>query len=270
MTEVIPMLIPGEPLSPPQSQPWRYRGDETSRRLYDAVAPALVEIVTDKGTGSAFFVGDGELATDSHVVLGASDIYAITASHHKYKAHLEKLSDTGDVVALKLDDFNEKGQKVLEFETAGLYKSEKVYGFGFPFGSDRPYVSPGTVESAGSTYDLVDKDATAAQYKNLGDSDREDLVSALARPVIAGRMHLEPGNSGGPIVDEAGKVVGIADFSNGKTLDSAYFTPAEVFASLAKQDSKFQLPASGALPFEIRRRNGDIRPPFDWRSVRFK
>ncbi len=86
----IPVLIPDVDLVNPDSR--QPVADQTSRRLYQEAQPGLVQIVTNVGSASGFFVSkDGDVVTDAHVILGAASVVAITSDGVRHKATVEKL-----------------------------------------------------------------------------------------------------------------------------------------------------------------------------------
>ncbi|WP_243357688.1 S1C family serine protease [Fundidesulfovibrio terrae] len=136
------------------------------------------------GFGTGFFVNnDGYLITNFHVV-NAGRKYQCEYQNNKYDAKLIKTDPVNDLALLKVD-FAPK--TFLNFRGAKTVKpGEEVVAIGFPYYgmvSTHPNITTGNVSSA----------------VGLGDDSR--LLQTTA-PV-------QPGNSGGPLLDSTGNVVGV-------------------------------------------------------------
>lgn len=238
--------------------------DAVASRLYTDVYPAMVEIVTERGTGSGFFVDkDGHIATASHVVLDAKQIYAVTNDGKRMPAHIEKLSDTADLAELTIDSsFDSKHQPYLQIseDSQALQSHERVYAFGYPRGYRPAYLSEGVYKSDVRVYDLVNKDQVAKCYAKATQAEKKQWLAALSRNLSQVRVHLEPGNSGGPLVNAEGKVVGVAEFTDPKDHSHSFFTKSQELALLLQK----RRDASGAFL------SGSTPAGFNWRKVSFK
>jgi len=136
------------------------------------------------GVGTGFFVNnDGYLITNFHVV-NAGRKYQIDYQNNKYDAKLLKTDPNNDLALLKVEtppktSLNFRGTKPVK-------TGEEVIAIGFPYYgmvSTHPNITTGTISSA----------------VGLGDDSR--LLQTTA-PV-------QPGNSGGPLLDSSGNVVGV-------------------------------------------------------------
>jgi S1-C subfamily serine protease len=135
------------------------------------------------GTGFAVR-GDGYILTSYHIISGADSIAVSYQSRKHVTAKLIKHSSTNDIALLKI---NEKTPQYLELEEPGNVNiGERVFTIGFPvmelLGAEPKY-SEGTISSLAGFYD-------------------EASFMQISVPV-------QPGNSGGPLLNEKGKVVGI-------------------------------------------------------------
>ena len=137
------------------------------------------------GFGSGFIISeDGYVITNAHVVDNATDIRVGLQDRHEYEAELIGMDRASDVALLKLE-----AKEDLPVVTIGdsdeLAVGEWVLAIGSPFGFEH----------------------TATQ----------GIVSALARslpddtyvPFIQTDVAVNPGNSGGPLFDTDGQVVGV-------------------------------------------------------------
>ena len=166
-------------------------------------ATALVEVVTAKGgaTGSAFCIDkSGLFITNSHVVHGSAgskgDVRLVVdiglKTQRSLRAKVLRADDDLDLALLKVDA--EAGLTPLALgRDDALVDTAPVLTFGFPFGRHT------TVR--GEVY--PDITVIASRITSLRrDKGRLEGVQFDGQ--------LNPGNSGGPVVDEAGRVIGVA------------------------------------------------------------
>ncbi len=138
------------------------------------------------GSGTGFFVGkDGTVLTNAHVVEDCSVVTVAPDGGGPLPARIIANDRTNDLALLKIDY---KPQKVAGLRI-GIRLGEPVAAFGFPLSS---------VLASTGNFTLGNVTALAG----LGDDTRHIQVSA---PV-------QPGNSGGPLLDDKGNVVGIVTY----------------------------------------------------------
>jgi len=142
------------------------------------------EAVPRASSGTGMFVSrNGHILTNSHVVDGCSAIRVTTSG-----------GDTVDAVVSARDARNDlalvrttlKPSRVAMFRRSGVRLGEDVVAFGFPFAD---------VLASGGSFTQGNVSATAG----LGDDSRYMQISTP----------IQPGNSGGPVLDAAGNVVGV-------------------------------------------------------------
>ena len=137
-----------------------------------------------RGVGSGFIISpDGYIMTNAHVVDGASEMTVKLTDRREYRAKLIGSDKTSDIAVIKIDG---KNLPVVSFGNAdALQVGEWVLAIGSPYNFDN------TVTSG--------------------------IVSAKARPLpsegytpfIQTDVPVNPGNSGGPLFNMNGEVVGI-------------------------------------------------------------
>ncbi len=203
-------------------------------KMYELVQPAVVEIearrngtaanTVDTSYGSGFFVSsDGLLVTDGHVVNGFNSIKLKSSDGEEFQATPVANDPANDLVLLKVNCASANTFKALQTEpdSSSLHMQQPLLIFGHPNGWDATYLSEG----------LTDGRATVRNITQNPDSGEN-----INRHVIAIQAHGEEGNSGGPVIDENGKVIGIAD----KAAHSArgyhvFMTPIEPINAMLKQ-----------------------------------
>ena len=171
--------------------------------------------------GSAFFVSNkGHIITNNHVVEDTSikemgskcDVVEVHLGAKKYKAKILSQDRQNDLALLQIEN-NEIIRDFASFRKSSPVLGEKIIAMGYPFGkliSSQIKLNTGNVSS----------------LSGLGDEFTRMQIDAA----------LQPGNSGGPIYDKYGNVVGVA---------------------VAKASIEFFLKAFGTLPENM---NFGIKP----------
>ncbi len=136
-----------------------------------------------QGVGSGFIVGDGLVLTNAHVVEGASELTVRLADKREFKGTVVGTDRLTDVAVVRVDAKNLPAVRI--GNPAQLKVGEWVAAIGSPFGLENS-VTAGIV---------------SAKSRAL---PQETLV-----PFIQTDVAVNPGNSGGPLFNMAGEVVGI-------------------------------------------------------------
>ncbi len=164
------------------------------------------------GIGSGFILGaDGYILTNAHVVDHAREITVKLADRREFKGKVVGTDQKSDVALVKInaDDL----PTVALGKSDGLRVGQWVLAIGAPFGLERT--------------------ATQGIVSALGRSLPDD-----AYPFIQTDVPLNPGNSGGPLIDTAGRVVGINAqiYSNtGGYMGLSFAIPIDSALEIAKQ-----------------------------------
>ncbi|WP_397474345.1 DegQ family serine endoprotease [Pusillimonas sp.] len=140
------------------------------------------ERIVPRGVGSGFIISaDGYILTNNHVVEGANGIFVTMTDGKEHTAEIIGTDPRTDIALIKIDV---KGLQPLPIgDSKALKKGQWVLAIGSPFGLDS------TVTSG--------------------------IISAINRdtgdylPFIQTDVAVNPGNSGGPLINLAGEVVGI-------------------------------------------------------------
>jgi S1-C subfamily serine protease len=142
-------------------------------------------------TGSGFFVStNGLIATNAHVVNNAKEIELIISNdigNFTYKAKLLLIDNRNDVAIIKIDDESFKELTLLPYglsEQADV--GEKSFTIGYPLN-----------DIMGTNYKVTDGIISAKS--GIGDDVRYYQIS----------IPLQPGNSGGPLFNNDGNIIGI-------------------------------------------------------------
>jgi len=136
------------------------------------------------GLGSGFVVrSDGVILTNAHVVRDAQHVTVTLADHHEYRAKVLGLDAATDVAVLKIDAHNLPTVRL--GDSHQLQVGDYVLAIGAPYG--------------------LEESATAGIVSAKGRS----LPDNSYVPFIQTDVAVNPGNSGGPLFDARGQVVGI-------------------------------------------------------------
>ena len=193
--------------------------------VYDKCAESVVNISTkiaginwfleptveDGGTGSGSIIDKrGYIVTNVHVIQNASEIYVSLSDGTQYEAEIVGQDSESDLAVIKFTPPAGTVLKTISFGDSSKVKiGQKVIAIGNPFGLDRTMTT--------------------------------GIVSGLARPVrnnnnriirnmIQTDAAINPGNSGGPLLDTAGRMVGINTMivsSSGSSAGVGFAIPAE-------------------------------------------
>lgn len=141
------------------------------------------------GTGSGFiWDGQGHIITNFHVIKGASEATIRLADGRDYKAALVGASPAHDIAVLKIGIGFQRAEPVPLGTSNDLKVGQKVFAIGNPFGLD---------------WTLTTGIVSALDRSLPGDGGR--IIDNLIQTDAA----INPGNSGGPLLDSAGRLIGI-------------------------------------------------------------
>ncbi len=219
------------------------RGTGTVAGVAEAVSPSIVEISaasnSGKSTGSGVIVtADGEIVTNNHVISGASEITVRLDDGSTYPAEVVGTDPDKDLALIKL-----KGASGLKAASLGSSKDVKVGDEVVAIGS--PEGLTGTVTSG--IVSALDRDVTVAKDEDRGQGqERQQYDPRQGWPFEFGGQQfngetgsskttykalqtdasLNPGNSGGALINMNGEIIGInsamyaPSSSNGSTAGS--------------------------------------------------
>lgn len=144
--------------------------------------PGPKERTVPRGVGSGFIISaDGYILTNNHVVSGANGIFVTMTDGKEHKAKVIGTDPRTDVALIKIEAKNLTPLPI--GDSRSLKKGQWVLAIGSPFGLDST-VTAGIV---------------SAINRDTGDY----------LPFIQTDVAVNPGNSGGPLINLAGQVVGI-------------------------------------------------------------
>ncbi|MFI0512379.1 S1C family serine protease [Streptomyces sp. WSLK1-5] len=199
-----------------------------------AVSPSIVEINATsnagESTGSGVIItSDGEIITNNHVISGASTIKVSTSDGKTYTAKVVGTDSKKDLALIKLENASGLTAATLG-NSAGVQVGDQVVAIGSPEGLT------GTVTSG--IVSALNRDVTVAtdegQSQNQGGGNGQwpfefggrqfngDTGSSTTTyKAIQTDASLNPGNSGGALIDMNGNIIGINSAMYSATSDSS-------------------------------------------------
>ncbi|MGF1557800.1 MAG: trypsin-like peptidase domain-containing protein [Flavobacteriaceae bacterium] len=147
------------------------------------IRKSVFKIITASGTGSGFTVsGQNHVITNYHVVAGAKTVAVEDYKQDRFVANVIMVNPEVDLAFLHIEGFENKENDITLDEKVLVANTHKVYIHGYPFGM--PYtITEGIVSSASQPM-----------------GPRHFLQTDAA---------VNPGNSGGPMLNQAGNLVGV-------------------------------------------------------------
>ena len=159
----------------------------TSERVRDLWTRNIRSI--PKGTGSGFFWDEqGDIVTNYHVIAGASEARVRLNDGRDYPATLVGASPFHDIAVLRIKVPSNRPPPVPLGTSHDLRVGQRVYAIGNPFGLDWT-LTTGIVSALDRALD--NDDGTTIEH----------LIQTDAA--------INPGNSGGPLLDSAGRLIGM-------------------------------------------------------------
>lgn len=164
----------------------------TIQEIYQKVNPSTVTVLTGNRDGSAMvgtgviFTEDGFILTNAHVIAGGSECYVVLDTGEDYRACLLGLDEEKDLAVIKIAA---SGLPAAEFgDSDALTVGDPVYAIGNPLG----------VELRGTLTDGI-----------VSAINRDVYIDGVTMTLIQTNAALNNGNSGGPLINRYGQVIGI-------------------------------------------------------------
>jgi serine protease Do len=197
--------------------------------------------VPSRGVGSGFIVSrDGYIVTNAHVVDGASEVTVKLTDRREFTAKVIGADKRTDIALIKI---NAKDLPALDLSNPpAARQGEWVIAIGSPFGFDNS-VSAGIVSGV-----------------------HRALPGGQMTPFIQTDVAVNPGNSGGPLLNAAGQVVGVNSqiySRSGGYMGLSFAIPADVAANVAQQLREHGKVSHGRLGIGIQGLDQTLAKSFD-------
>lgn len=167
-------------------------------------------------TGAGIVFDDkGDIVTNAHVVYGAKQLLVSVDGQGTFPATIVGADPLSDVAVIKIGESEEvKLSPAVFADSQKLVIGEEVLTIGFPF--------------------ELDKTASRGIISGL---DRKVPVTTMSwlTPLIQTDAAVNPGNSGGPLLDLCGRVIGMMTLSGQKADNIAFAIPSDTLSRLAPE-----------------------------------
>ena len=174
-------------------------GGLSLQEIYAACIPSVVSISTDCGSGTGVVLSqNGYLVTNAHVVDGAKTIRVRLTDDREFTARILGVDDVSDLAVLDIDATDLTPARFGDSDS--LRVGDSVVAIGDPLGSElRGTMTNGIISAI----------------------NRDVVVDGRTMSLIQTNAALNSGNSGGPLIDCYGQVVGINTLKIGSFVDRA-------------------------------------------------
>ncbi len=179
---------------------------------------------SEKGQGTCFLISaNGYLITNNHCIEGAKEITVKGIDGDfttKYVATVVATDPSNDLALLKLGNKNLKfTAPPIALRSSGVAQAEKVYALGFPKANtmgEEVKITEGIISSKSGVQ---------------GDISKFQISAAV-----------NPGNSGGPLIDEQGNVIGVIYAKSTVAESAGYAIKAGYLETFLKNIENFEYP----------------------------
>ena len=162
-----------------------------------------------RGAGSGFIWDEeGHIVTNFHVLEGASSAKVTLSDQSTWEARVVGIAPEKDLAVLRVEAPAEVLFPIPLGTSRDLQVGQSVFAIGNPFGLDRT-LTTGIISALGR--------------------EIESVTRIPIRDVIQTDAAINPGNSGGPLLDSAGRLIGV---------NTAIYSPSGVYAGIG-----FAIPA---------------------------
>jgi S1-C subfamily serine protease len=204
-------------------------GTLNDEAVYKAVEPGVVDVAanlrylqeTAKGTGFVIDSAAGLILTNNHVIDGATSVTVTpVTSGHSYLARVLGYDSADDLALLQV-----RGIPRLKAVTIGSSARVRVGTPVLAIGNEAgqggsPTVAPGVISNLDRTIVATDESS------GLNETLHGMLQTSAA---------IRPGDSGGPLADADGRVIGINTAAGGNAVYSGYAIPIDQAMPIARQ-----------------------------------
>lgn len=202
----------------------------------------LEPVVEDGGSGSGSIIDKrGYVLTNVHVIANATKIYVSLSDGTQYEAEIVGQDTDSDLAIIKFTPPAGTMLQTIPFgDSTKLKVGQKVIAIGNPFGFERT-MTTGIVS------------ALNRPIKNSN--------NRIIRNMIQTDTAINPGNSGGPLLDTAGRMVGINTMiysSSGSSAGVGFCVPAETAVRVAADLLKYGKVRRGVIQCSLVQLNNTI------------
>ena len=191
-----------------------------------------------ESSGSGVIItADGYIATNNHVVEGADELEVVTSDHKSYKAKIVGTDPSTDIAVIKVEGSGKF--PIMTFANSDNVRvGEWVLAVGNPFNLEST-VTAGIVSAKGRNIGILgEKQQMYRRYGEAAQPKANDAIEAFIQTDAA----VNPGNSGGALVNLKGELIGINTAiasPNGAYAGYAFAVPSEIVKKVTADIVKF-------------------------------
>jgi S1-C subfamily serine protease len=161
--------------------PVNAQDEDTNIRVYKLASPAVVSIQSRSGSGSGSIIDPkGLILTNAHVVRGATTVNVILSDQRRFRGVVIASSRNPDLAVIRLEGVTANLPTIQIASSSGIQVGQRAFAIGNPFGRFAGTLTTGIISRI--------------------DNDRKLLQTDAA---------LNPGNSGGPLLNSRAELVGV-------------------------------------------------------------
>jgi len=192
--------------------------EQSTIEIFRTAAPSVVHITSmslqrdwltrnllriPEGTGTGFVWDEaGHIVTNYHVVAAGSSFQVTLSDNTRWRARIVGGEPEKDLAVLKIDVPPNKLRPIPLGTSADLQVGQKVFAIGNPFGLDHT-LTTGVISGLGR------------EIPSQGGGTIDGVIQTDAA--------INPGNSGGPLLDSAGRLIGV---------NTAIYSPSGAYAGI--------------------------------------
>jgi V8-like Glu-specific endopeptidase len=161
--------------------PVNAQDEDTNIRVYKQASPAVVSIQSRSGNGSGSIIDPkGLVLTNAHVVKGSTAVNVILSDKRQFRGVVMASSRNPDLALIRLEGVTTNLPTIQIASSSTIQVGQRAFAIGNPFGRFAGTLTTGIISRI--------------------DSDRKLLQTDAA---------LNPGNSGGPLLNSRAELVGV-------------------------------------------------------------
>jgi S1-C subfamily serine protease len=155
--------------------------EQTNIRVYQVAAPAVVSVQTERGAGSGSIIDpSGLVLTSAHVVRNSKNVTVTLSDKRKVRGQVIASTRNPDLALIRLQNVSGDLPSISIGSSSQIQVGQRAFAIGNPFGRFAGTLTTGIISRIDSDRKLIQTDAA-----------------------------LNPGNSGGPLLNSQGELIGV-------------------------------------------------------------
>jgi serine protease Do len=192
-----------------------------------------------ESSGSGVIItNDGFIATNNHVIEGATELEVVTSDHKSYAAKIIGTDPSTDIAVIKIEGGKHPAMAFANSDNVRV--GEWVLAVGNPFNLEST-VTAGIVSAKGRSIGILAEKQQQQMYRRYGEDGRQKTSDAI-ESFIQTDAAVNPGNSGGALVNLKGELIGINTAiasPNGAYAGYAFAVPSEIVKKVTADIVKY-------------------------------